>query len=112
MIGSLLLKELKYRGYRKIITKESDQLDLRNQNITTKFSYIDVADKIDGLSDPHLKDAVGQIPADYIKISPVQYEINMPDNCDLEGCRYLVTSIPYSNSWSAGDHKQDRKSVV
>ena len=37
MIGSLLLKELKYRGYRKIITKEFDQLDLRDQNITTKF---------------------------------------------------------------------------
>ena len=37
MIGSLLLKELKYRGYRKIITKEIDQLDLRDQNITTKF---------------------------------------------------------------------------
>ena len=37
MIGSLLFEELISRGYKKIITKGFDNLDLRHQNLTTEF---------------------------------------------------------------------------
>ncbi|MBC8488132.1 MAG: GDP-L-fucose synthase [Bacteroidetes bacterium] len=37
MIGSLLLEELIYRGYKNVITKEFEQLDLRDQSMTTEF---------------------------------------------------------------------------
>ena len=37
MLGSSILRRLKKRGYKKIITIDKKKLDLRNQNLVRKF---------------------------------------------------------------------------
>jgi GDP-L-fucose synthase len=37
MVGSAILRELKTRGYKNIITKDLSELDLRNQSQVQNF---------------------------------------------------------------------------